>query len=364
MMRREAVLANIKSIPYQSMHDSPTMKYYTSWKLLEESLDEPRGKAEPLIRNVIPGSSSIELLPDGGFTGEGEEIRPSPLLFNENEGRIMAAHFLLLNGALLLKIAEKEEKRLMILDIAPQAGSSHHHVRLEMEPGSKGEVVIASSARSSNGAPMLSFEVLMRDSELRLWKLSRYDDGGLPVSWIRVHASGRSKIDLRSVAIGGKSNLSSDEVILQGSGESASIRSFLLARNGEKVDYITNVINDSPEGKAEVKVRGFNFGGSVVHRGRLKVAEEAVMSENVLSSIVYKISDGARSYSIPSLEVENSEVLSASHETSVSPIPEGVLFYLRSRGLSEKEAIELLVRSSALGVLEELNAEGIITGLL
>lgn len=353
-MKRENEL-NVENIPYQKYRDSPTIKFYTNWLLYDSSFAPPRGNAELLIKDrVLPGSQLVEMLPDGSFKGSGERIGAKSLLFQKEEGKVLAKHLLSVKDGLLIKIPRGENKKFEILFVPPQSGSSHHHVRFELEEGSTAELALILTANKSEGAPMTTVEVLGKRASLKMWIISAFKGGGLPALWTRIFLEEGSKAEVMNVAIGGASNLVSSEIFIEGGGGGASMNSFLFASRGEKVDHITNIFNSSPHGSSRISAIGFSFGGTAVHRGKLKVSSNAIESENRLSSIIYREGDGARAYSIPSLEVESSDVMEASHETSVSPIPEEELFYLRSRGFSKNEALELIVKSSLMRVLEGL----------
>jgi len=358
----------VEKLPYQKYNDSPTIKLYTSWRLYEESISPPTGRAEPLIKgSVLPGAETLELLPDGSFRGSGEAAEEKPFLFSMQEGRVLAKHFLRVRNAVVLRIPRGKEKKLEAFAAPPISGSSHHHLRVELEEGASASLALISTGKGSSGASMVTAEIIAeKGSSLRLWVVSAFAGGGLPLSWIRVLSDG-GKVEIGNVAVGGLSNAVYEDVFMRGERGKANIRSFLLASRGEKVDHVTNISSESSFGSSKIVSRGFNFGGTVVHRGKLKASQSAVESENELSSIIYRAGNGAKSYSVPSLEVESSSVLKASHETSVSPIPEDAIFYMRSRGLKREEAVELLVRSSLLWSIEGISAEAVekaVSGLL
>jgi Fe-S cluster assembly scaffold protein SufB len=352
--------AKIEEIPYQKYHDSPTIKFYTSWPLYDEAFVPPNGRAELLIEErVMPGSRKVELFPEGGFRGEGELIELEPSLFSMDEGKILARHILSLEGTIRIDVPRGEKRKIEVVSIPPKLGSSHHHLRIELEDGSETDLVFLSTAKGSSGAPFVTAEIYVKGSTLRMWNISAFEGGGLPMIWNRILSENGGRVEVRNIVIGGRSNLVSNEVFMEGERGKSSISSFFFASNNEKIDHVTNIFNRSPGGVAEISGRGFNFGGTLVHRGKLKVYQEARGSENSLSSIIYRSGRGVKSYSIPSLEVESSDLISASHETSISSIPEDVLFYMRTRGLSRRESLELMLRSFLLWATEGID-DGIV----
>lgn len=63
------------------------------------------------------------------------------------------------------------------------------------------------------------------------------------------------------------------------------------------------------------------------------------------------LSEGAKAEAIPSLEIDENEV-KAGHASTVGPIDTEMLFYLGSRGITQKQARRLIVQGYLSGVLE------------
>ena len=55
------------------------------------------------------------------------------------------------------------------------------------------------------------------------------------------------------------------------------------------------------------------------------------------------LTDGARADSVPNLEIETGEIAGAGHASATGRFDDEQLFYLRSRGIEEKEARRLVV---------------------
>lgn len=79
-------------------------------------------------------------------------------------------------------------------------------------------------------------------------------------------------------------------------------------------------------------------------RGTLKIALRAHGTDTYLSDKVLLVGEHARAMSIPSLEILADDV-KASHGATIGRLSADELFYLRSRGLPEARAHELLVRA-------------------
>ncbi|MFP4230670.1 MAG: Fe-S cluster assembly protein SufD [Spirochaetaceae bacterium] len=134
------------------------------------------------------------------------------------------------------------------------------------------------------------------------------------------------------------------DVILQGQGADALIDGVYFAREDQHMDMRT--VQDH---------RGSNTGsrtfykGAVkdearsVYQGLIKVDHEAPQTDAYLTNNNLILNDGARSDSIPSLQINNDDV-KCSHGSTTGRIDERQLFYLLTRGYSPREARIMLVQ--------------------
>jgi len=86
--------------------------------------------------------------------------------------------------------------------------------------------------------------------------------------------------------------------------------------------------------------------------GRIIIDPECGNSNSLLTERILLLSDTASADAIPELEILTDDV-KCSHAASVSRIPEEHIFYLMSRGISRKEAEEMVIE----GFLESSSNE-------
>ena len=97
-------------------------------------------------------------------------------------------------------------------------------------------------------------------------------------------------------------------------------------------------------------------GGRASYRGLLKIYKNAVGSRSNVVCDALLLDEESRSDTYPYIEIDESDV-SVGHEASVSKIGEEQLFYLKSRGLSEEEAITMVVSGFIEPLVRELPME-------
>jgi len=114
-------------------------------------------------------------------------------------------------------------------------------------------------------------------------------------------------------------------------------------RGHDRIDLDLSSIHKAPETKGGIVVRGvLRDCASARVRGLIRIEKNAKKSEDSMEGRVLLIGDKAKVDISPYLEIKNDDV-KASHAVTVGVPDQEQLFYLRSRGLSEEQAVGLLV---------------------
>ena len=91
-----------------------------------------------------------------------------------------------------------------------------------------------------------------------------------------------------------------------------------------------------------MKVQGRDKSRSA-YTGNLKISHEAIKSDAHQENRNLLLSDEAKAESIPELEILTNDVVRCNHGVTVGQIDKEQIFYLTSRGLSQKEAEQVIV---------------------
>ncbi len=115
-----------------------------------------------------------------------------------------------------------------------------------------------------------------------------------------------------------------------------------LGSDQSSITFNTNVVHKGKNTWSRTDIRGvFRNHSSFDNDGLVTIVKGAKGADGYFSSKVL-LFDDAKGRSVPSLEIDENE-LKAGHASTVGRPDEQQLFYLRSRGLTEKEAEKLLV---------------------
>lgn len=132
-------------------------------------------------------------------------------------------------------------------------------------------------------------------------------------------------------------------VELIGAGAEAKIFGAFEAENNDQVAVTIIIHHKAPHTRANTTLRGVGRDqSSIKFVGRIIIDEDCGDSNSFLTERILLLSDSAKAEAVPDLEIKTDDV-KCSHAASISRIPEEHIFYLMSRGLSQRAAEELVV---------------------
>jgi len=166
-----------------------------------------------------------------------------------------------------------------------------------------------------------------------------------------------SKISWTQVEAGSAITWKYPSCILQGENSVGAFYSVALTHDKMQADTGTKMVHIGKNTKSTIVSKGISTGGSVnSYRGLVKVMPSAEGARNYsqCDSMLVGALSGANTF--PYIEVKNNSAV-VEHEASTSRISEDQLFYLRSRGMTQEEAIALLVNGFCKDVFKQLPLE-------
>lgn len=192
-------------------------------------------------------------------------------------------------------------------------------------------------------------------------------NGELIVSNVFIDVEDNSKLIVKDFYFGGKINAGYFGVRLNGENSYADVRPYYLGSAKTVIDILYLMRFYKPNSYGNVDAKGVLAEESkVVFRGIMDILSGAKEVEAHQSNHATLISEKAKVDAIPSLMVDENDVV-ASHAASSSPIDESMVFYLMTRGIPMKDAQNLIVRGVFETLKEELkayNLEGVVENAL
>ena len=157
--------------------------------------------------------------------------------------------------------------------------------------------------------------------------------------------------------LGSKLTMKYPAVYMMGRGARAEILSIAFANGGQHQDAGAKVIHGAPHTTSSITSKSISKGGGRAgYRGLVKVYKGAkgVKSNAVCDALI--LDDQSRSDTYPVMEIDEQDT-SISHEATVSKVSEEQLFYLMSRGISEQQAMMMIVNGFIEPIVKELPME-------
>ena len=161
------------------------------------------------------------------------------------------------------------------------------------------------------------------------------------------------------VTLGGDLVRLNSNVRYGGTGAEADLLGLYFADAGQHLEHRQFVDHNAPHTKSNVAYKGALQGqdartvwvGDVLIR---KVAEQ-IETYEINRNLV--LTDGAQADSVPNLEIETGEIVSAGHASATGRFDDEQLFYLQSRGIPEDEARRLVVRGFFADLLSRIHID-------
>jgi Fe-S cluster assembly protein SufB len=167
----------------------------------------------------------------------------------------------------------------------------------------------------------------------------------------------RSHISWTQVETGSAITWKYPSCILQGDDSVGEFYSVALTNNRQQADTGTKMIHLGKNTKSTIVSKGISAGrGSQTYRGQVKIGRNATGARNFTQCDSLLLGNQCTADTVPYIEVNNSSA-QLEHEASTSKISDDQLFYCLQRGISEEDAVNLIVNGFCKDVFRELPME-------
>jgi Fe-S cluster assembly protein SufB len=157
--------------------------------------------------------------------------------------------------------------------------------------------------------------------------------------------------------LGSKLTMKYPSCYLVGEGAHGSILSIAYSGDGQHQDTGGKMVHAAPNTTSSIISKSISKGhGRSTYRGLLKVHDGAVNARSNVECDALLLHDTSRTDTYPYIEIEEKRS-TIGHEATVSKVGDEQLFYLMSRGMSEEEAMALIVRGFIEPIAKELPLE-------
>jgi len=167
----------------------------------------------------------------------------------------------------------------------------------------------------------------------------------------------RSHISWTQVETGSAITWKYPSCILRGDDSVGEFYSVAVTRGRQQADTGTKMIHIGRNTRSNIVSKGISAGhGSNAYRGLVRISPRAENARNHTQCDSLLIGSRSAAHTFPYIEVRNPSA-KMEHEATTSKIGDDQLFYCRSRGLSEEDAVSMIVNGFCKEVFRELPME-------
>ena len=166
----------------------------------------------------------------------------------------------------------------------------------------------------------------------------------------RAHVSENGRVEWIDANIGSKINMKYPSIFLMGKGASGEVLSVAVAGDGQVQDSGGKIYHLAPNTTSKIISKSVSKGSGVsTFRGLLHVAKNAENSKSHVSCDALLLDGLAKTNTYPYNQINRSDAI-ISHEAKIGKISDEMIFYMMSRGISEEDAVAMIV----LGFIDDL----------
>ena len=157
--------------------------------------------------------------------------------------------------------------------------------------------------------------------------------------------------------LGSKITMKYPAVYLMEPGAHGEVLSIAFAGEDQHQDAGAKMVHAAPDTSSLITSKSISRkGGRTAYRGYVQVMPEAERCRSNVECDALLIDDRSRSDTYPYMDIEESDV-AIQHEATVSKVSDQQLFYLMSRGLTQEQAMAMVVSGFIEPIVKELPME-------
>ena len=207
--------------------------------------------------------------------------------------------------------------------------------------------------------------VVLKDAEVKYstvqnWYPGDKDGKGGVYNFVTKRAACRgdnAKISWTQVETGSAVTWKYPSCVLQGNNSVGEFYSVALTNNYQQADTGTKMIHIGKNTRSKIISKGISAGFSdQTYRGLVRIAPSATKTRNYSQCDSVLIGANCGSHTVPYIENRN-KTARIEHEATTSKISDEQLFYCLQRGISQEEAVSLIVNGFCKEVMQQLPVE-------
>lgn len=181
------------------------------------------------------------------------------------------------------------------------------------------------------------------NARVRFVTIHSFEHGQFDYSYRRAYVERDGCIEWIIGEMNSCNTISNNTSYLIGSGAKADIKTIFVGTGDQRADLVSKVIHIGEHTESNILSHGVMLDEATgIFNGITKIEKGAIKSNAAQSEKILMLSSNARGYANPILLIDENDV-AAGHAASAGPVDPNDIFYLMSRGITEKEAKRLII---------------------
>ena len=198
---------------------------------------------------------------------------------------------------------------------------------------------------------------VQQNAQVQYVKLQTEQDNAIQVNNTHIYQTADSRVTTTTITLGGGLVRNNLNYIVDDKNCEANMYGLYYLHGDQHVDNHTVVDHRQPHSVSNELYKGIMDDASTgVFNGKIYVRQAAQKTNAFQSNKNLLLTDNATINAKPQLEIWADDV-KCSHGATTGQIDEEQIFYLRSRGLSEKSAKALMLYAFAAEIIEQISVE-------
>ncbi len=277
--------------------------------------------------------------------------------------RFAALHAAFWTGGTVLYVPRNvslEEPLHSLIGLAAPGAAELSHTLIILEDGASATLLeeTASTAADAPGLHIGAVELLVgQGANLRYVQLQNWNQQ----TWHFAHQGGLvqrdGKLQWTVAALGAKLAHVHQDVVLQGRGAEAEVNGVTFATERQTLSYYTKQAHEAPHTRSDLLYKDVLRDRSrVIWRGMIRVEKDAQLTDGYQRNDSLVLTPTCRVDAIPGLEIEADDVR-CTHGATAGRVDEEQIFYCMCRGMTEYEAMHMIVEGFFHGVYDRIPIE-------
>jgi Fe-S cluster assembly protein SufD len=253
-----------------------------------------------------------------------------------------------------LRITGTVEEPIELATVVPEGALANQQLTVVVEDGAQAEVW---ERWTGEGVLNVATDLQVGDNaHLRYIALQNLSEEGWIFGAQNASVGRDANLDWVALGFGSKSGHVLMSTRLIGEGANARVTGAYAAHGRQHIDFDTTQEHAAPNTTSDLAFRGVLAGrASAVWKGNIIVDPGAQKTDAFQESRNLLLSKRAHADAIPGLEIQANDVR-CTHAAAVAQVDPEQLFYLRSRGLPEPEAKQLVIEGFLAALVERFES--------